>query len=44
NESPAGKALIGHGIGEEISFNTPAGKIVTYTIASIRLARGEGDE
>lgn len=38
NESPVGEALIGHKVGEEISFMTPSGKVATYTIVHIRVA------
>lgn len=36
NESPAGQALIGHVVGDEVAFSTPSGKIRSYTIAAIR--------
>lgn len=35
NESPAGAALVGHVVGDQIAFTTPAGKVRQYTIASI---------
>lgn len=46
NESPAGEALIGHRIGETISFMTPAGRMVSYKIAGIRIVNDgqENDE
>ncbi|MBR2592511.1 MAG: transcription elongation factor GreA [Oscillospiraceae bacterium] len=34
NESPVGRALLGHGIGEEVSVETPAGT-VSYKILKI---------
>ena len=34
NESPLGKAFLGHKVGEKISFNTPQG-VVNYSIISI---------
>ena len=37
NESPAGAALIGHVVGDTVSFVTPAGKVREYTIVDIRL-------
>lgn len=36
NESPAGQALIGHIVGDEVAFSTPSGKIRSYTITGIR--------
>lgn len=36
NESPAGQALIGHAVGDEVAFSTPSGKIRSYTITAIR--------
>lgn len=35
NESPAGRAMIGHVVGDRISFTTPSGKVREYTITSI---------
>lgn len=35
NESPLGKALFGHRKGETISFLSPSGKTLTYTITNI---------
>lgn len=35
NESPAGAALIGHVVGDQVSFTTPGGKIREYTIINI---------
>ncbi len=35
NESPAGSALVGHVVGDQIAFTTPAGKVRQYTIVSI---------
>ena len=35
NESPVGRAIIGHGEGETVEFITPAGKRRTYTITKI---------
>ena len=37
NESPAGKAMIGHVAGDRVSFTTPSGKVRTYTITSIEV-------
>lgn len=37
NESPAGAALIGHTVGETVSFMTPSGRQREYTIVDIRL-------
>ena len=37
NESPAGKAMIGHVAGDKVSFTTPNGKVRTYTITSIEV-------
>lgn len=37
NESPAGAALIGHVVGDTVSFITPAGRLREYTIVDIRL-------
>ncbi|MGI6754643.1 MAG: transcription elongation factor GreA [Atopobiaceae bacterium] len=36
NESPAGSALIGHVIGDTVSFATPSGKLREYTIVNIK--------
>lgn len=36
NESPAGAALIGHVVGDEVSFATPSGKVREYTVVDIR--------
>ena len=38
NESPVGEALIGHRMGDDISFMMPSGKMATYRIVSIRVA------
>ena len=35
NESPVGKALLGHGVGEIVSVETPAGDTVRYKILNI---------
>ena len=35
NESPAGMALIGHVVGDQVSFNTPTGKVREYKIVNI---------
>ena len=35
NESPAGAAMIGHVVGDKVSFTTPTGKVREYTITSI---------
>ena len=35
NESPAGAAMIGHVVGDAVSFTTPTGKVREYTITSI---------
>lgn len=37
NESPAGKAMIGHVPGDKVSFTTPSGKVREYTITSIEV-------
>lgn len=37
NESPAGAALIGHVVGDTVSFVTPAGAVREYKIVDIRL-------
>ena len=37
NESPAGKAMIGHVVGDKVSFTTPSGKVREYTITSIEV-------
>lgn len=42
NESPAGAALIGHVVGDTVSFVTPAGALREYTITNIRLPEKEG--
>lgn len=44
NESPAGEALIGHRVGDRVSFTTPAGKIRTFRITNIRVATHGADE
>ncbi|RCW52680.1 MULTISPECIES: transcription elongation factor GreA [Halanaerobium] len=38
NESPIGKAILGHAIGDEVTVETPAGK-VDYEIISIKKAK-----
>ena len=35
NESPAGRAVIGHGVGDTISFKSPAGKVRIDTITKV---------
>lgn len=35
NESPAGAALIGHAVGDVVSWKTPRGKVLEYTITKI---------
>ncbi len=35
SESPAGSVLIGHVVGDSVSFTTPTGKVREYTIANI---------
>lgn len=35
NESPAGAAMIGHVVGDRVSFTTPTGKVREYTITAI---------
>ena len=37
NESPAGKAMIGHVKGDRVSFTTPSGKVRQYTITNIEV-------
>ena len=37
NESPAGKAMIGHVVGDKVSFTTPSGKVREYIITSIEV-------
>lgn len=37
NESPAGKAMIGHVVGDRVSFTTPSGKVREYTITNIEV-------
>ncbi|MBQ9317117.1 MAG: transcription elongation factor GreA [Atopobiaceae bacterium] len=37
NESPAGKAMIGHVTGDRVSFTTPSGKVRQYTITNIEV-------
>lgn len=37
NESPVGEALIGHKMGDTISFITPSGKPASYRITRIRI-------
>ena len=36
NESPVGQALLGHKVGDEVEFETPAKKRVKFTITRIR--------
>ena len=35
NESPVGRALLGHGVGETVTVDTPAGGTVQYKILNI---------
>ena len=35
NESPAGAAMIGHVVGDKVSFTTPTGKVRAFTITNI---------
>lgn len=44
NESPAGEALIGHAIGDTISFMLPSGKMATYVITNIAIAKDVEDD
>lgn len=37
NESPAGRAMIGHVAGDRVSFTTPGGKVREYTITKIEV-------
>ncbi|MDI9590567.1 MAG: transcription elongation factor GreA [Acidobacteriota bacterium] len=37
NESPAGAAMIGHVVGDRVSFGTPNGTVREYTIVSISI-------
>ncbi len=37
NESPAGAAMIGHVVGDRVSFTTPAGRVCEYTITNIEI-------
>ena len=37
NESPAGKAMIGHVAGDRVSFTTPNGQVRTYTLTNIEV-------
>lgn len=37
NESPAGKAMIGHVVGDKVSFTTPNGRVCEYTITNIEV-------
>jgi transcription elongation factor GreA len=37
NESPAGAAMIGHVVGDRVSFTTPSGKVREYLITDIQL-------
>ena len=37
NESPAGRAMIGHVAGDRVSFTTPSGKVREYTITKIEV-------
>lgn len=36
NESPMGKALLGHRKGDEVSFLSPSGKTLTYKITNVQ--------
>ena len=44
NESPAGKAMIGHVVGDRVSFTTPTGKVREYTITNITINASEAAE
>ncbi|MGN0071559.1 MAG: transcription elongation factor GreA [Atopobiaceae bacterium] len=35
NESPAGAAVIGHEVGDRVSFSSPSGKVREYTITNV---------
>ena len=35
NESPAGAAVIGHEVGDHVSFSSPSGKVREYTITNV---------
>jgi transcription elongation factor GreA len=37
NESPAGRAMIGHVVGDKVSFTIPSGKVCEYTITNIEV-------
>ncbi|MDO4536724.1 MAG: transcription elongation factor GreA [Coriobacteriales bacterium] len=42
--SPAGSAIVGHMVGDEISFTTPAGKVRKYKIVDITITKGAGSD
>lgn len=44
NESPAGAALIGHVVGDEVSFVTPAGTQREYTVVDITLPEANDEQ
>ena len=37
NESPAGRAMIGHVVGDKVSFTIPSGKVCEYVITGIEV-------
>jgi transcription elongation factor GreA len=37
NESPAGRAMIGHVVGDKVSFTIPSGKVCEYVITNIEV-------
>ena len=37
NESPAGRAMIGHVVGDRVSFTIPSGKVCEYVITNIEV-------
>lgn len=44
NESPAGEALVGSHVGDEVSFVTPAGKVRKYRVVNIRITERHNGE
>ena len=43
NESPAGKAMIGHVVGDTVSFVTPSGRVREFTITNISINAGTAE-
>ena len=44
NESPAGKAMMGHAVGDRVAFTTPSGRVREYVITNIEVRETRQDD